>query len=138
MNLGMTGSRNGISDAALCAFKEFLSCHKSKFAMAHHGDCLGADKQFHDIIRSLDIMVTVHPPDNPKMRAYSKGDIVQVPYPYLKRNHNIVNACSVLVAFPGGRAETLRSGTWSTIRYARKEGKTIHIFYPDGTHDREN
>jgi predicted Rossmann fold nucleotide-binding protein DprA/Smf involved in DNA uptake len=43
----------------------------------------------------------------------------------LERNHLIVAACDVLNAAPLQDEEILRSGTWATIRYARKAGKTV-------------
>ena len=51
---------------------------------------------------------------------------------YLVRNHDIVDVCDVLVATPGQKEEQIRSGTWATIRYARKIRKQIIIVYPDG------
>jgi len=38
-----------------------------------------------------------------------------------------------LWAIPGEFKEVLRSGTWSTIRYARKKGKKVLIIWPDGS-----
>ena len=43
----------------------------------------------------------------------------------------LVDACEVLLATPKG-PEKLRSGTWATVRYARKVGKRIVIIEPDG------
>ena len=41
--------------------------------------------------------------------------------PYLERNKNIVNAVDFIIAAPDG-PEKVRSGTWSTVRYAKKVG----------------
>ena len=50
------------------------------------------------------------------------------PKPYLKRNEDIVNKCDVLIACPIDKnKEILRSGTWATIRKARKLNKTIYL-----------
>ena len=43
----------------------------------------------------------------------------------------------MLVACPKG-PEEVRSGTWSTVRFARKRGKRIVIIMPDGTVTEEN
>ena len=51
------------------------------------------------------------------------------PKPYLDRNRDIVDACEVLLATPDG-PERLRSGTWSTVRYARKIGKPVEVRLP--------
>jgi hypothetical protein len=53
------------------------------------------------------------------------------------RNHRIVDMTRVLVACPDGE-ERQHSGTWATVRYARKRGKWIIIVYPDGTVREEN
>lgn len=60
------------------------------------------------------------------------GDLVNV-IPYLQRNKVIVDRCGVLVAAPGEAQEQLRSGTWSTIRYARRVGRPVIMVLPDGT-----
>jgi len=40
---------------------------------------------------------------------------------------------------PKGKVEEWRgSGTWATIRYARKVGKPVTIIYPDGEIQEEN
>ncbi len=57
--------------------------------------------------------------------------------PYLARNRDIVNAADVLIAGPGGMEEIMRSGTWATVRYARKKQKPVIIVYPNGEVVRE-
>ena len=102
----------------------------------HHGDCVNSDAKFHEIAKFFKEhtgkpLIHVHPPSDPKKRAFCNGDIVYAEKPYLKRNRNIVNMVDVLLACPHG-PEVLRSGTWSTIRYAKQKGIAIHIVYPDG------
>jgi hypothetical protein len=87
----------------------------------HHGDCVGWDKQAHDAAKAMGIRTVAHPPSNPSMRAYCEADDVRAPLPYLDRNKAIVAACDRLVAAPD-RPEETRSGTWSTVRHARREG----------------
>jgi len=52
---------------------------------------------------------------------------------YLARNHFIVAYSEELVAAPKSNKEELRSGTWATIRYARKRKRMVTIIYPDGS-----
>lgn len=48
--------------------------------------------------------------------------------PYLERNANIVEESSILIACPIDKnEEEWRSGTWSTVRKARKRNIMIHI-----------
>ncbi len=72
------------------------------------------------------------------MRNFSKGDETRKPKPYLKRNHDIVDESDILIGFPSSEEERLRSGTWATVRYARKTGKRIYIIFPDGKVKQEN
>ena len=54
--------------------------------------------------------------------VFIEGD-QQPQKPYLERNRNIVDNTTMLVAFPNNNKELLKSGTWSTIRYAKKRNK---------------
>lgn len=104
----------------------------------HHGDCRGADEEFHKWITAHDmrpIKIVIHLPDNSYKRAFcgSFGNLEWRPQkPYLDRNLDIVTETDLLIATPKEYTEVLRSGTWSTIRYARKQMKPIYIVYPDG------
>ena len=88
----------------------------------------------------LDYKITVHPPRNDKGRAFCKGTKVKVlpAKAYIDRNHDIVNClrdvlpASFLIALPHTARESIRSGTWTTIRYARKRGVPIALILPMG------
>jgi len=99
----------------------------------HHGDCVGADETFHNLARRFGFRVVIHPPQDPRWRACCDGDDILDERPYLQRNHDIVDACDVLVACPKQSREVLRSGTWATVRYASKRQKHIILVLPDGT-----
>jgi hypothetical protein len=100
---------------------------------AHHGLCIGGDYQFHNLVRKLfpQCIIIGHPPLNDTKTA--KGivcDILRKPKRYLDRNHDIVDECHKFVATPKEYNEVLRSGTWSTIRYALKawhDGRPISV-----------
>ena len=128
----MTGSRHGITDDALSSFQTFLLNNKTELIEGHHGDCIGADTMFHKELIKNNIRVVVHPPNIRTARSFCEGTEVKKPKPYLFRNKEIVNASDILVAFPDCEQEIIRSGTWSTVRYARKKGKIIYIFLPNG------
>lgn len=75
-SLGMTGTRNGMTNDAKNVLINFLSNNTIK--EVHHGDCIGADKDFHDICKSHDeIKIIIHPPNEDICRAYCKGDIIK-------------------------------------------------------------
>jgi len=131
VKIGMTGSRFGMTKSSKEQFLNFIE--KYTITEAHHGDCVGADQMFHEIIREHDknIKLIIHPPSDKKCRAFCNGDSVNKEKSYLVRNKNIVNSVDLMVAFPPSNKEILRSGTWSTIRYCRKIGKPLFIIYPN-------
>lgn len=50
----------------------------------------------------------------------------------LARNRTIVRRGDRLLAFPATEEEELRSGTWMTVRFARKLGRPVTIVTPSG------
>jgi hypothetical protein len=100
----------------------------------HHGDCIGADADAHAIAKELGLKVELHPPTKGGLRANCEGaEVVHDPEPYLQRNKKIVDHTKILVATPKTAVEEIKSGTWSTIRYARKqELRDVVVISPDG------
>ncbi len=128
MIIGITGSRKtGDLDSRLRQLLLDYAPHE-----LHHGDCIGADAYAHGVAQELGITVVVHPPSNPTYRAFCQANAVYPPVTvlperdYLARNHDIVDACDLLIALPSG-PERLRSGTWATVRYARRVGKPVLV-----------
>lgn len=103
----------------------------------HHGDCVGADEQAHNLVAgelSHQYRIIIHPPENPRKRAWCKTEPgwLMIERPYLFRNKCIVQQCQRLVATPREASEQQRGGTWLTVRYARSLGKPIKIILPNG------
>lgn len=93
-----------------------------------HGDCVGADTQFHEILRKLfpRVRIYIAPGDvSPEKRGFNDGDLTAEVMPPLERNKLMVLKSEQLIACPDTTQEMLRSGTWATIRFARKHNKTI-------------
>ena len=129
MKIGFTGTRFGMSATQIEWLEEFFKTHD--VTQFHHGDCVGADEEAHKIAdKVFGIKTFVHPPINEKHRAYCLGDVIYLAKPYMERNKDIVLATDKLVAMPRTVGETNRSGTWSTVRYARKTHKDIHMVPP--------
>lgn len=131
--VGFTGTQNGMTKLQLMSCTAALTAlHGMKANIFEHGDCIGADAQAHAIAVHLCFDIIIHPSYYKNKRAFCTGaKLVMDPKPYLLRNRNIVRDVDILVAAPSG-PETLRSGTWSTVRYAMKIGKTVTIVWPDG------
>ncbi len=129
---GFTGTRTGLNKNQIKSIKELLNKNISDGynICVHHGDCIGADKEFHDLVRDIskEIKIIIHPPNNNILRAYCKSEFIEKTKPYLERNKNIVIVADTLIACPYSNEEQIRSGTWSTIRYAKKVNKNILLF----------
>jgi predicted Rossmann fold nucleotide-binding protein DprA/Smf involved in DNA uptake len=129
MKVGFTGTSRGMTMSQ----KNNLAAYLASFQVAvefHHGCCVGADADAHQIALKLGIPVHIHPPKvttqyHQTMKAECPGAAAEYPAkPHLERNHDIVDAVYVLVAAPWG-PEQVRSGTWATVRYARRTGKVV-------------
>ena len=117
MKLGFTGTRKGMTERQSKHLERVLNSFD--VVEFHHGDCVGADEEAHSIARSMNIFVVIHPPTDPKHRAWCEPDEMRDEFPYIERNHNIVDETRHLFAAPGTNHEVLRSGTWATVRYQR-------------------
>lgn len=133
--VGFSGTRTGMNDIQEIIVKgtyDILGIEK-----VHHGDCIGADEDFHKLVREKEGYVILHPPTNPRFRAFCDYDEIRPELSYLKRNDEIVYESKTLIATPRELIEQHRSGTWYTIRQARKRIKIIRgygliIVYPNG------
>jgi hypothetical protein len=135
--LGFTGTRAGMT-ARQCQIIRYL-LEVSPPAEVHHGDCIGADAEFHELALEAGIPVILHPPEDDKLRAFCglgshEGAIgTCTPAPYLKRNQAIVLETDLLLAAPKEQSEpepARGQGTWSTVRFARRSGRPYTIVKP--------
>lgn len=129
--LGFTGTRQGMTEFQKRWFKDYLDSHHT--LAFHHGDCVGADADAHKIAYVKWIDIVIHPCTLSDQRAFCEGArLVHPPLPPLRRNQNIVNSSTRMIAMPSSNHEELRSGTWATIRYARRLGKPLVVVGPKG------
>jgi hypothetical protein len=136
ITVGFTGTRSGMSSAqrqsVLLALRSLLEKHGEVRAV--HGDCVGADADFDQLCSELQIPREIYPCtiENARAHCENKGALcLRQPIAPLKRNEQIVNAVDILFATPYSRVEERRSGTWFTVRYARKISKPHEIFFTD-------
>ena len=133
MIVGFTGTRTGMNDKQKHLVKIFLKMHRPSRVV--HGDCIGADSDFHNICLELKIPIDIRP-SNLSTRAWRHATgVLYLPKNPLERNRDIVDQSDEMFACPKEINEVLRSGTWSAIRYARRINKRLYIFYQDGSHD---
>ena len=139
MRVGFTGTQRGMTPAQKGQFVDLLAKwdDEQDIVQFRHGDCIGADAEAHSMVRDNcpNTLIIGHPPSNESKRAFCEFDLEMAPFPYLVRNRMIVNNSGFVIATPGEMTEQLRSGTWSTIRYARNRipFDQVVIIYPDGS-----
>jgi hypothetical protein len=123
MKVGVTGTRMGMTQHQKEQF--ILKLYDLDVHEFHHGDCIGADAEAHDIVREFfpDVRIIIHPPAKTTTQAFKQGDESRLPAPYITRDKAIVNESEYLIGAPLTNDEVIRSGTWTTIRYARKTNK---------------
>lgn len=134
MRVGFTGTQQGMTEYQALKLRTILKdLNKvNKITEAHHGDCVGADFQFNMLVRAMfpNAKVHIHPPIKAGKRTFCDADVMHDEKDYLVRNHDIVDAVDILLATPKENKEVLRSGTWATIRYAKKQGKKPGVIFP--------
>jgi hypothetical protein len=142
--LGFTGTREGMTPAQFDSIRRTIRTYQliTPEIEAHHGVCIGADLHFHEICKDLSIYIVGHPGIRDDGRCFTRAicscNKLHPAKPFIIRDRDIVNVSHVLLATPAGFREEIRSGTWATVRYARRLRRRIVIFWPDGSLRQEN
>lgn len=138
MHIGFTGTRDGMSQAQVVAFTDlFTDLSINDVLRFGQGCCVGADEQATRIVKEAmghrAWIIGYQPEIKTHVSQYclETSDELRDPKPYLDRNKDLVDDCSLLIGAVRGDEE-LRSGTWSTIRYAKKTNRDYAIIYPNG------
>jgi hypothetical protein len=143
MDIGFTGTRWGMGDIR----RPVVSYIADKLGVtkASHGMCVGSDSEFHELMRELPYLVWIkgHPPIVQSLFADLDCNETEEPKDYLERDRDIVDDSEVMIATPNEYTEKKRgSGTWYTIRYAKKviksgkgKCKKLYIVKPNGKVD---
>jgi hypothetical protein len=106
------------------------------FRKLRHGDCIGGDAQLARIAKDLGYYLIAHPghpkdPNETKYRAFTDfNDEIREIKPFIVRDKDMVDGAGLLLAAPYQDYEVTRSGTWTTVRYAKNEGVTVAFVYP--------
>jgi hypothetical protein len=133
--LGFTGTQKEMTEQQKLTVKMLFE-KEGKGTILHHGDCVGADAEAHQIAAPLGYRIVKHPCDIDSKRAncwcYEGVWTAKAP---IERNHDIVDCCHLLIATPKGFDEEQRSGTWATIRYAVRVRKEVIVVWPDGRYE---
>ena len=73
MIVGFTGTRNGMTGQQNEAIRKWIA--KNKPSEFHHGDCVGADAEAHDLFEGAGAEIYIHPPIKRENRAFKNGYI---------------------------------------------------------------
>jgi hypothetical protein len=123
-HMGFTGTRHGMSADQSNMVSFLVMTNKPsdlRRVLAHHGDCVGADAEFHRIVRvalrdAADI--AIHPGPLGDLSAGCFGDFRHDRASHMKRNAAIVAISHIMIAAPFENEPQPRGGTWATIRMA--------------------
>jgi hypothetical protein len=134
IHIGFTGSSTIITPVQEKMLEREMTEFILEDVFLHHGDCVIGDALADKIGRKLGFDIIIHPPLNPRKRAWCNGRNTTIlpEKDYLVRDVDIVKASSVLIACPETKYEVTRSGTWYTYRQARKRCLPIILIEPDG------
>ncbi len=142
LRVGFTGTKNGMDDLQKINLAVLFTTLKNNHSEIefHHGDCIGADAQAAQIARQFGFRLVAHPgfpPNHPEVTQYraftTLNDEVREPKPFISRDHDIVDETDEMVAAPVSEKEERASGTWTTVRYARKKEKKVTVINPKKT-----
>jgi hypothetical protein len=156
LHIGITGTRNRLTmnqyESLALTLAEYSAGQQSlgSYLFIHHGCCIGTDEISHLLARDMKCtFICGHPGiDRHGNSPYSmpirlrEFSILNGSKPYRERNKDIVNTGRIIIACPASpemHFDSRRSGTWQTVRLARKAEKEIIYIWADGsvTHERD-
>ena len=138
LSIGFTGTRYGMAPGQRQALLDLIDQllvfppYTTFPCEVHHGMCVGADEDFHRIMREIPgAHIVGHPgptwPDG-KWSADVLCDETVERRPYMRRNADIVAAAHVMIATPFGDEPQASGWTWSTIRMALRSVKLNKLY----------
>jgi hypothetical protein len=140
--LCFTGTRSGMALRQKMVIRQMMTgsalMEIRRVSRFLHGGCIGADAQFHVILKQMGLLskVEVYPSDIPEFRDDLEAGYgilrIHEPSNPIARNKTMIGRAHSLLAAPREFQEVVRSGTWMTIREARKKGIPVLIVFPDG------
>lgn len=139
MIIGFSGTRKGMTKNQKKTVNTLLKYIKP--VEVHHGDNIGADKEFHIMSRKLKIRIFIHPPIKNNMRAFCeiiKNDYSYDPKPYLVRDKSIVLLSDLLFIAPDNKKFKYRAYNSFIYNYANKHFKKIIIIWSSGQIESRN
>jgi hypothetical protein len=136
VTIGCTATASGLTEEQISSIRHLFE--KFRFDILHHGDCVGGDKQIHDIAREFEgVWIEAHPPIRETFRAFCTADRMHPIKGYLARNRDIVRAAvDGMIVAPRNNvrpSNTRGEGTWTTYNYSLQAHRRIWLVLPNGT-----
>jgi len=136
VRLSFTGTHRGMTQAQVLSLADFIA----RASVLVHGACVGADDEADILAVFFRVPRRAFPSTSASMRI--TNDVLESRIgsrvfiypaaPPLVRNRDIVRQSDHLVACPAQPIEVLRSGTWATVREARRIGIPVTVITPAG------
>lgn len=145
IRISFTGTRRGCTGNQRRRLKRWVNKLVARFGAKNilwvHGACKGADYEFHmTVLRAGGLFIEVWPSFKlsrvERLKRFTKQHYPDVkltihrPQAPLDRNVLIVQKTFNLLACPKEEREATRSGTWSTVRLARKSTIPVRVIKP--------
>ena len=112
MKLGFSGSRNGMTRSQRAMLGSWMSLWltTNEIYEVHHGTCVGADDQFHQLCKWFGLRIILHPPSKPDLTVTQHyldvpEEDIRPALDYLPRNDRIVAECDHRRASRTGHAQ---------------------------------
>jgi predicted Rossmann-fold nucleotide-binding protein len=122
------GTRNGMTERQKLEVERLFK--ELGVTTVYHGGAVGADEEASLIAQRLGINIRGFPGNIESDRSkLAHADAWEKPAAALSRNKAMVKRAHLVIAAPDG-PEKPRSATWSTIRFAKAEGKKLLIVEP--------
>lgn len=124
------GTRKGMTELQKSTVQRLLV--ELEVTHFEHGAAIGADEEASRVARELGLKITARPANIAGERSdVAEADRwVEAAAP-LDRNKKLVDFSHFLIATPDG-PERPRSGTWTTVNYARSKKKSVWVIMPNG------
>lgn len=131
-SVGITGSLEGLTGPQLRWAKQFIQDNVVR--VLHHGNCIGGDEDVATLFyKGQDTYIIAHPGHISTMQSkISFNDLVLPEKHTLARNRLIVNSSDLLLGFPKIDDEDDNSGSWYTIRWAKRHRTPVIVISPTG------
>lgn len=130
-SLGVVGTYDGLTQEQRNWINYFLL--NTLVRVLHHGDEIGACDEAAKLFASTGTYIIAHPGNALTVKANCNANDLVLPWKESQvRIRHIVNMSEMLLAFPETEIDAVRSTTWTTVRYAKRQSVPFRVITPLG------